>query len=153
VGHPDGADPQGASRSHTSPTRAPANLRQLVDSNGMEVFSKYFRRVLQNNAPTIFGTATATTGPGTRSADPNGSYQILVAEMQKLRKDPEQADKMAESLSSNEGDLFRDFDLSTFVAHFQLDPIAKAMLALACRKTHLRTKGKLAARTGISVLC
>ncbi|CAO2648002.1 Nn.00g089240.m01.CDS01 [Neocucurbitaria sp. VM-36] len=108
-------------------------IKKLVDSNGMEVFSKYFRRVLQNNAAQVFGT-------GTRSADANGSYQILVTEVQKLRKEPEQADKIAESISSNEGDLFRDFDLSTFVSHFKLDPVAKTMLALACRKTDLRSK-------------
>ena len=102
----------------------------------MEVFSKYFRRVLQNNAAQVFGT-------GARSADANGSYQILVTEVQKLRKEPEQADKIAESISSNEGDLFRDFDLSTFVSHFKLDPVAKTMLALACRKTDLRSKGRL----------
>lgn len=111
---------------------------QLVDSNGMEVFSKYFRRVLQNNAAHIFGR-------GPRSTDPNGSYQILVNEMQKLRKEPEQADKIAESISSSEGDLFRDFDLSTFITHFKLDHVAKTMLALACRKTDLRSKGRFAA--------
>lgn len=110
---------------------------QLIDSNGMEVFSKYFRRVLQNNAAHVFGTAG-------RNTDPNGSYQILVAEVQKLRKDPEQADKVAESISSSEGDLFRDFDLSTFVSHFQMDPISRAMLTLACRRTDLRPKGDLA---------
>jgi hypothetical protein len=100
----------------------------------MEVFSKYFRRVLQNNAAQVFGT-------GARSADPNGSYQILATEMQKLRRDPEQADKIAESVSSSEGDLFRDFDLATFVSHFKLDSLAKTMLALACRRTELRQKG------------
>jgi len=100
----------------------------------MEVFSKYFRRVLQNNAATIFGTAT-------RTADPNGSYQILLTEVHKIRKEPEQADKIAESISSSEGDLFRDFDLATFISHFKLDAVAKTMLALACRKTDLRSKG------------
>lgn len=106
----------------------------------MEVFSKYFRRVLQNNAAHIFGT-------GARSGESNGSYQILVTEIQKLRKEPEQADKIAESISLNEGDLFRDFDLATFVAHFKLDPVAKTMLSLACRKTELRSKGRLAGST------
>lgn len=100
----------------------------------MEVFSKYFRRVLQNNAGHIFGNSS-------RNADPNGSYQILLTEMQKLRKDAEQADKIAESISSSEGDLFRDFDLATFVSHFKLDPLARTTLALACRRTDLRTKG------------
>lgn len=102
----------------------------------MEVFSKYFRRVLQNNAAQIFGS-------GARNTDSNGSYQILATEMHKLRKDPEQADKIAESIGSSEGDLFRDFDLSTFISHFKLDPIAKTMLALACRRTDLRAKGKI----------
>jgi CCR4-NOT transcription complex subunit 1 len=100
----------------------------------MEVFSKYFRRVLQNNAATIFGS-------GARNADPNGSYQILLAEVHKIRKEPEQADKIAESISSSEGDLFRDFDLATFISHFKLDSVAKTMLALSCRRTDLRSKG------------
>jgi len=65
--------------------------------------------------------------------------------MQKLQKEPEQVAKIAESLNVNEGDLFRDFDLSTFMSHFQLDDISKTALALACRsasKADLRTKGE-----------
>jgi CCR4-NOT transcription complex subunit 1 len=92
----------------------------------MEVFSKYFRRLLQNNAPHIFSN-------GGRNADPHGNYQLLVNEMQKLRADADQAQKIAESINTPEGDLFREFDLSTFIAHFQLDPFATAMLAAACR--------------------
>jgi CCR4-NOT transcription complex subunit 1 len=112
-------------------------LLQLIDSNGMEVFTKYFRRLLQNNAAHIFST-------GGRSADPNGNYQILVTEMQKLRTDPEQALKIAESLNSPEGDLFRDFDLSAFITHFQLDLFSHAMLATACKlgsNSELRARG------------
>ncbi|KAJ4305510.1 CCR4-NOT core subunit cdc39 [Kalmusia sp. IMI 367209] len=101
-------------------------IRKLIDSNGMEVFSKYFRRLLLNNATHIFST-------GGRSTDPSGNYQILVTEMQKLRTDPEQALKIAESLNSPEGDLFREFDLSAFVSHFQLDIFSRAMLAAACK--------------------
>jgi CCR4-NOT transcription complex subunit 1 len=100
----------------------------------MEVFSKYFRRLVQNNSQHIFNTVS-------RNTDPNGSYQILLTEIQKIRKEVDQSDKIAESISSNEGDVFRDFDLATFVAHFKLDPVAKAMLALACRMTDLRPKG------------
>ncbi|KAF9739933.1 hypothetical protein PMIN06_011760 [Paraphaeosphaeria minitans] len=101
-------------------------IRKLIDSNGMEVFSKYFRRLLQNNAAHIFST-------GGRSADPNGNHQILVTEMQKLRTDPEQALKIAESLNSPEGDLFREFDLTAFISHFQLDVFSQSMLAAACK--------------------
>lgn len=109
----------------------------------MEVFSKYFRRLVQNNAGQVFGS-------GGRNADPNGSYQMLVTEMHKLRKEPEQADKIAESISSSEGDLFRDFDLSTFIAHFKLDTLAKVMLTLGCRRTDLRQKGKIKGRDILS---
>ncbi|KAF2006869.1 Not1-domain-containing protein [Amniculicola lignicola CBS 123094] len=104
-------------------------IRKLIDSNSMEVFSKYFRRLVQNNAGQVFHT-------GARSADPNGSYQILVTEMQKLATEVEQATKIAESLDSTEGDLFRDFDLPTFMTHFQLDPVAQTILALASRSAN-----------------
>ena len=92
----------------------------------MDVFTKYFRRLLTQNAAHVFSG-------GGRAADTGGSYQQLVTEVQKLRKDPEQAGKIAESIDTNEADLFRDFDLPTFMSHFQLDPIAKTALALACR--------------------
>ncbi|KAF2746507.1 Not1-domain-containing protein [Sporormia fimetaria CBS 119925] len=105
-------------------------LRKLVDTHGMDVFTKYFRRLVSQNAAQIFNL---TTG---RNAEPNGSYPLLVTEMQKLRSEPEQAAKIAESIDSNEGEQFRDFDLATFCSHFQLDPIANMSLALACRSAH-----------------
>jgi CCR4-NOT transcription complex subunit 1 len=114
----------------------------------MEVFSKYFRRLLQNNAPHIFAN-------GGRSADAHGNYQLLVNEMQKLRTDPEQAQKIAESINTPEGDLFREFDLSTFVSHFQLDPFATAMLAASCRlcgSADLRSKGTPGIVTTLALL-
>ena len=104
----------------------------------MDVFSKYFRRLLQNNAAQIF------SGSG-RAADPTGSYQLLVNEVQKIRHDPKQAQQIAESLDTPEGEIFRDFDVSTFMEHFQLDAVAKTMLALELKtasKSDLRTKGR-----------
>jgi CCR4-NOT transcription complex subunit 1 len=101
----------------------------------MDVFVKYFRRLVQQNAATIYQRSTET----------NASYPVLVSEMQKLLTDPEQPTKVAESIDTNEGDLFRDFDLSGFMNHFELDPVAKTALALACRaanKTDIRTKGQ-----------
>ncbi|KAL1390585.1 CCR4-Not complex component, Not1-domain-containing protein [Phyllosticta capitalensis] len=99
-------------------------IRKLVDSNGMEVFSKYFRRLLQGNASQIF--------PGSaKSTDTSGSYPLLMGEMQKITQDPQQAYKIAEAIDTTEGDLYRDFDLSTFMEHFKLDPVGKTILALA----------------------
>lgn len=111
---------------------------QLVDSNGMEVFSKYFRRLLSGNAPQIF--------PGINKVVENaGNYPLLVQEMQKVALDPDQSRKIAETIDTSEGDIFRDFDLSAFLDHFKLDPLAKAALVLAFKsanKPDLRTKGK-----------
>ncbi|KAI9842255.1 MAG: hypothetical protein M1838_003195 [Thelocarpon superellum] len=103
-------------------------IRKLIQSNGMEVFAKYFRRLVVGNAPQIF--------PGiNRPVENAGNYPLLVAELRKLAQDPDQARKIAEALAVPDGDLFRDFDLSTFLEHFKLDAIDKTLLALACKTT------------------
>lgn len=109
----------------------------------MEVSSVYFRRLLQSNASNIFITPNA---PRTTSAgsDGSGSYPLLVSEIQKLTRTPQQSYNIAEALDTSDGDVFRDFDLSTFMDHFRLDPVAKITVALACRtvsKQDIRTKG------------
>ncbi len=105
----------------------------------MEVFSKYFRRLLVGNSPQIF--------PGiNRSVENPGNYQLLVQELEKITQEPEQAPKIAEIIDSSEGDIFRDFDLAAFMDHFKLDPVAKTLLASAfshVSKADLRKKGKL----------
>ncbi|KAJ6105662.1 hypothetical protein N7512_009179 [Penicillium capsulatum] len=106
-----------------------AQIHKLVTSNGMEVFSKYFRRLLTGNAPQIF--------PGVnKSVENAGNYPLLVQELQKVSMDIEQAQKIAETVDASEGDIFRDFDLSTFLDHFRLDPIVKVSLALAFKMTN-----------------
>lgn len=116
-------------------------IRKLVDDSGMELYAPYFRRMLQGNASTIFPGAPRVS----TSTENAGSYPMLVEEMQKILKDPQQADNIAQSLDTSDGELFRDFDLSTFVEHFRLDPIAKVALVLACRtvpKADLRSKAE-----------
>ena len=109
----------------------------------MEVFSKYFRRLLSGNAGQIF--------PGVnKTLDNAGNYPLLVQEMHKVSQDIGQAQKIAETVDSSEGDIFRDFDLSTFLDHFKLDPVAKVTLALAFKtanKSDLRAKGKMVSLT------
>ncbi|KAJ5601469.1 CCR4-Not complex component N.t1.c1 C-terminal [Penicillium lagena] len=106
-----------------------AQIHKLVTSNGMEVFSKYFRRLLTGNAPQIF--------PGVnKSVENAANYPLLVQEMQKVSSDIEQAQKIAETVDTSEGDIFRDFDLSTFLDHFRLDPLVKVALALAFKMTN-----------------
>ncbi|KAL8732911.1 MAG: hypothetical protein Q9166_002512 [cf. Caloplaca sp. 2 TL-2023] len=111
-------------------------IRKLVESNGMDVFAKYFRRLLSGNSPQIF--------PGiNRNVENPGNYQLLVQEMEKITQDPTQASKIAEIIDTSEGDIYRDFDLATFMEHFKLDPLATILLASAfthVSKTDLNTK-------------
>lgn len=103
----------------------------------MEVFSKYFTRLVAGNAPQIF--------PGlNRPASNPGNYHILVGEMRKIAHDVDQAAKIAESVESGTEDIFREFDLSTFMEHFKLDALEKTLLALAFKlgsRPDLKTKG------------
>ncbi|PHH73494.1 hypothetical protein CDD82_5460 [Ophiocordyceps australis] len=109
---------------------------QLIDDHGMEVFAKYFTRLVAGNAPQIF--------PGLNRPVANpGNYHILVAEMRKIAHVADQASKIAESIESGTEDIFRDFDLSTFMEHFKLDALEKTILALAFKtatRPDLKTK-------------
>jgi CCR4-NOT transcription complex subunit 1 len=103
----------------------------------MEVFTKYFARLVAGNAPQIF--------PGlNRPVGNPGNHHLLVAEMRKLSHDVSQARKIAESIETGTEDIFRDFDLSTFMEHFKLDSLEKTILALAFKlgsRLDLKTKG------------
>jgi CCR4-NOT transcription complex subunit 1 len=103
----------------------------------MEVYSKYFTRLVAGNAPQIF--------PGLhRQVATPGNYHILAEEMKKIAHDAEQATKIAESVETGTEDIFRDFDLSTFMEHFKLDALEKTVLALAFKlssRPDLKSKG------------
>jgi CCR4-NOT transcription complex subunit 1 len=103
----------------------------------MEVFARYLRRLLVGNSPQIF--------PGiNRNAENPGNYQLLVQEIAKAGQDAEQARTIAEIIDASEGDIFRDFDLATFLNHFKLGPVPKVILASAfteVTRADLRMKG------------
>lgn len=105
----------------------------------MENFPKYFRRLLVGNSPQIF--------PGiNRNVENPANYPILVREMEKITEDPDQAYKIADAIDTSEGDIFRDFDLNTFVNHFRLNAYAKTLLASALVRSSrhdLKSKGVL----------
>ncbi|TGJ80600.1 hypothetical protein E0Z10_g8159 [Xylaria hypoxylon] len=111
-------------------------LNKLLDDHGMEVFSRYFTRLVAGNAAQIF--------PGlNRSAANPGNYSLLVGEMDKISHDLDQASKIAESIETANEDIFREFDLSTFMEHFKLDALEKTILALAFKfgsRSDLKTK-------------
>jgi CCR4-NOT transcription complex subunit 1 len=97
----------------------------MISQYGMDVFPKFFRRGLVLNADHIFNS----------NPTQQGSYELLLKYVQKIRTDPDEADHVAQSI---------DFDVSKFMDHFKLDPIAKTMLALSLKtasKADLRTKG------------
>ncbi|KAI0969558.1 Not1-domain-containing protein [Xylaria arbuscula] len=111
-------------------------LNKLLDDHGMEVFSRYFTRLVAANAAQIFpGLNRSTANPG--------NYSLLVGEMNKISHDLDQASKIAESIETANEDIYRDFDLSTFMEHFKLDALEKTILALAFKfgsRSDLKTK-------------
>ncbi|ETS78294.1 hypothetical protein PFICI_10356 [Pestalotiopsis fici W106-1] len=111
-------------------------LKKLIDDHGMEVFPRYFARLVAQNAGAIFQGSN-------RPASNAGDYSLLTAEMEKISHDPEQASKIAESIETGTDNVFRNFDLSTFMEHFKLDALEKTILALAFKfgsDTNLKTK-------------
>jgi len=89
------------------------------------------------HSPQIFGSS--------RNVDNAGSYPLLVAEVQKVTQDPTRAALIAESVDLGDGDNFKDFDLSTFMEHFKMNPFVKVTLASAFKKAtkpDLRMKGR-----------
>lgn len=59
----------------------------------------------------------------------------------------DQASKIAESLDTSEGEVFKDFDLVRFLDHFDLNPVIQMSLLLACQyvmKQDLKLKGTFA---------
>lgn len=105
----------------------------------MEVFARYFRRLVSGNAPQIFPESR-----GARSVENPNNYPLLIEEVEKVSKDAEQARKIAEAIDSTDDSFFRDFDLSTFLRHFDLNGIQLQLLAFAftrCAKADLRNRG------------
>lgn len=103
----------------------------------MEVTQYTLRKLIRQHASRIFGNESST--------DHAGSFTVLSNEVEAIRTKPEQARKIADAIDASEGEPFRDFDLSSFMERFRLDPVAKCMLALALKtasKADLKTKGK-----------
>lgn len=113
---------------------------QLIDENGMEVFTKYFTKLVHTSASQIFPGTSRSIGSATNT----GSYSLLLEEMRKISHDVDQATKISESIETGTEDIFRDFDLSTFMEHFRLDALEKTILALAFKlgsRPDLKAKG------------
>ena len=97
----------------------------------MEVFAKYFTRLVASNAGQIFPIHSRAT-----SAAPN--YQLLVKDMHVISQDLDMAPKIAYAIATGSEDIFRDFDLATFMDHFKLTPLGKTVLALAVKQEKTR---------------
>lgn len=126
-------------------------ILQLIDENGMEVFTKYFTKLVHTSAPQIFPGTSRPIGSATNT----GSYSLLLEEMRKISHDVDQATKISESIETGTEDIFRDFDLSTFMEHFRLDALEKTILALAFKlgsRPDLKAKGMWMSRDSDTVV-
>ncbi|TDZ29020.1 General negative regulator of transcription subunit 1 [Colletotrichum spinosum] len=101
----------------------------------MEVFAKYFTRLVVAHAGHIFH---GQPRPGA-----NSNFHLLITELKKLSSDIHQGNKIAESIETGSDEIFRDFDMSTFMEAFKLDALEKTILALAFKmgsRADLKTK-------------
>lgn len=124
---------------------------QLINDHGMEVYPKFFTKLVCTCAPQIFPGLSRPTG----STANGGHYTLLQGEMEKIGRDPDQATKISESIETGSEDIFKDFDLSTFMEHFRLNALEKTILALAFKmgnRPDLKTKGMLARAAFIAML-
>lgn len=124
---------------------------QLINDHGMEVFSKFFTKLVHTSASQIFPGLNRPIG----SAGNAGNYSLLQEEMRKISHEVDQATRISESIETGTEDIFRDFDLSTFMEHFRLDALEKTILALAFKlgsRSDLKTKGMFLLIWLVSVL-
>lgn len=76
--------------------------------------------------------------------------------MEKIPRDVDQATRISESIETGTEEIFRDFDLSTFMEHFRLDALEKTILALAFKlgnRPDLKTKGTCACNRFLGPVC
>lgn len=113
---------------------------QFLNDHGMEVYVKFFTTLVATCAPQIFPNLNRpVSAVGTQN-----HYQLLQEEMRKISTHVEHATKISESIEAGTEDIFRDFDLSTFMEHFKLNALDKTILALAFKlgnRPDLKTKG------------
>ncbi|TDZ25102.1 General negative regulator of transcription subunit 1 [Colletotrichum orbiculare MAFF 240422] len=110
-------------------------IQKLINDHGMEVFAKYFTRLVVAHAGHIFH---GQPRPGA-----NSNFHLLITELKKLSSDIHQGNKIAESIETGSDEIFRDFDMSTFMEAFKLDALEKTILALAFKmgsRADLKTK-------------
>lgn len=114
----------------------------------MEVYHKFFRRLVSSHAHTIFS-------PISKPPDNQSTYRLLVQHIKEASNSPEDSKaKFADCISTSDNDVFRDFDLATFMKHFDLDGLERSILALGfknCPKQDLRTKGKCFSLTSFTL--
>jgi len=105
----------------------------------MEVYHKFFRRLVASHSNTIFS-------PISKQPDNPSEYRLLIQHVKALANSPEEAKvKFADCIGSLDNQIFHDFDLSVFMRHFDLDGLERSILALgfeSSAKPELQSKGE-----------
>lgn len=106
----------------------------------MEVYHKFLRRLVTSHANTIFS-------PISKPPDNPSEYRLLVQHVKELASSPEDSQtKFADCISSSDNGVFRDFDLTVFMRHFDLDGLERTILSLGFKsstRAELRSKCEL----------
>lgn len=108
----------------------------------MEVYTKLIRRLIQGNSAIVFPTKSNDSHKSTENP-PN--YRLLQEEIQRATEDTDHARNIAEAIGGSDSDGFKDFDLVSFMKHFNMDALSRSIFALGFKnspKGDLRTKGE-----------
>ncbi|KAK9365989.1 hypothetical protein V1509DRAFT_674546 [Lipomyces kononenkoae] len=97
-------------------------IRQLCDQNGLEVYQKYFRRLV-------------STVSSSRPQDNPAIKRLLEEEINILCSNPALSYRFADSVSTPDNDAFREFKLQEFFNNFRLDAFDRTVLCLSLKRS------------------
>ncbi|WBW71015.1 CCR4-Not complex scaffold subunit 1 [Schizosaccharomyces osmophilus] len=97
-------------------------IRQLINKNAPGVYHHFLRRLVQGNSYRIFGTG--------KSSDGLATYKLLLDELKSLTKSWALARRFSDAISGSDSEVFEDFDIETFLNHFQFSPLERTNILI-----------------------
>ncbi|EEB08442.1 CCR4-Not complex subunit Not1 [Schizosaccharomyces japonicus yFS275] len=97
-------------------------IRQLINHNAPGVYHHFLRRLIQSNSYRIFGSGKSTGGLAT--------YKLLLDELKSLTKSWKLASRFSDAISGADSEVFEDFDIESFLRHFQFTLLERVNLLI-----------------------
>lgn len=128
-------------------------MRQLLNES-MEINQKVMRKIIMNNYSYIMSSSSSRSFENS----PSTSHRMLGEQIKELASLPQDVkEKFVDVITpvAPDGEVFRDFDVPTFLNHFGLDALQKCVLAVGFKsnlRADLRNKGRECAPFNICII-